>query len=113
MKKEYGKNRRVLPHITHLLQLVNQELKYNRSISISKIKRSEELLNSNLLYSNDCEEGDNNCYMPNPITFRKLDGERGYESQGINSLVMPSGSNKMSIMEDNKLQPIQYSDQNG
>lgn len=75
--------------MNNLNKLVTEELKFSRSTSIPKLRKTGELFNSNLLYDKN-ESKDNDNYIPNPDTFRKLESDRGYESQGINSLLMPN-----------------------
>lgn len=93
LKRENKKNKQVLSAVNHLLKIVAEELKFSRSTSIPRLKKTGELFNSNLLYEKtENKEIDN--YLPNPDTFRKLDSDRGYESQGINSLMMPNMMSK-------------------
>lgn len=89
---------------------MSEQLKFSRSISIPKLRRNGEAISSNLLYAKTEKDGDQ--YMPNPDTFRKLDTDRGYESQSINSIGLGNlvatepkyntKSKKMSIIEENK-----------
>lgn len=112
IKKDYKKSKHIQSQVAHLLKVVNEQLKFSRSISIPKLKRNPDLISSNILYSNTAEKEYDN-YLPNPDTFRKLDTDRGYESQGIANLTMPnlglknensakSKVKKMSIIEENK-----------
>lgn len=87
-KKENKKNKYVQSQIASLMKLVNEQLKYSRSISLSKVKRTGDLISSNILYSKNSDK-DIDTYVPNPDTFRKLDTDRGYESQGVNNFMIP------------------------
>ncbi|CAI2372871.1 unnamed protein product [Moneuplotes crassus] len=89
IKREHKKNKEILSAMNNLNKLVTEELKFSRSTSIPKLRKTGELFNSNLLYDKN-ESKENNNYIPNPDTFRKLESDRGYESQGINSLLMPN-----------------------
>jgi hypothetical protein len=111
-KKDNKKSKHIQSQVAHLLKIVNEQLKFSRSISIPKLKRNPDMISSNILYSNTTEKEIDN-YLPNPDTFRKLDTDRGYESQGTSNLVMPnlglrsdksakSRVKKMSIVEENK-----------
>jgi hypothetical protein len=92
------------------LKSVNEQLKFSRSISIPKLKKNREHINCNILYAKNQEGKESENYIPNPDTFRKLDTDRGYESQGINNLLVSDlpekkyfpVSKKMSIIEPSK-----------
>lgn len=85
-KREYKCNKGILIKINNLLKLTNNQLKLTRSISIPRIRGKPESLNSNILYSNETNQ-DTDGYKPNPDTFRKIETDRGFESQ-----VSPSNS---------------------
>lgn len=114
LRKDNKKNKHIQTQVNQLLKLVNDQLKTSRSISIPRVKRNGELFNSNLLYSNNTA-GECENYQPNPDTFRKLDTDRGYESQGVkpSSLanMIPATydqkystkSKRMSTVDENKL----------
>jgi len=56
-------------------------------MSIPKFVRNFELAGSNTFMSNDKDEEGQSKY--NADTFRKLDSDRGYESQGTNNFITP------------------------
>ena len=62
IKKENKKSKQVVAATKNLLKTVNEELKNYRSISIPKLKGTGELLNSNILYSNNAEIKENDNY---------------------------------------------------
>lgn len=84
-----NKPKPIIKKINYLLRLTNEQLKYSRSISIPKLRRNLELMGSNtVVNSNTDEDSQMKC---NPDTFRKLDSDRGYESQGVNFITPELG----------------------
>ena len=87
----------MVKQISHLMRLVNEQLKYSRSISIPKIRRNFELGGSNTVINNGDE---NNQFKYNLDTFRRLDSDRGYESHGVNFVSPELGP---SALEQSKM----------
>ncbi|CAI2369293.1 unnamed protein product [Moneuplotes crassus] len=87
IKKKYKKSKEIVAAVNRLHKIIKGGLKFTRSTSIPRLTKTSDLFNPNALYKKN-EDKDTDSYMPNPDTFRKLDTDRGYESQGINSLLM-------------------------